>query len=104
MYNLNSFRSQQLDRLDKMNYEDIQKALKVLNLPAMITKNDIKKQYRFLVKKNHPDVGGDIEKLQELNLSHDILMEYVDNFKFAFDESEISKQLPSEAFFDNFKM
>jgi DnaJ-class molecular chaperone len=87
-----------------VNYEDIQKALKVLNLPAMITKNDIKKQYRFLVKKNHPDLGGDIVKLQELNVAYDLLIEYVDNFKFAFDESEISKQLPFKAHFDNFKM
>jgi len=93
-----------LGQPDKMNYENIQKALKVLNLPVMITKNDIKKQYRFLVKKNHPDIGGDIAKLQELNAAYDMLIEYVDNFKFAFDESEISKQLPFKAHFDNFKM
>lgn len=87
-----------------MNYKDIQKALGVLSLPAMITKDDIKKQYRFLVKKVHPDIGGDISKLQELNESYGVLMEYVDNFKFSFDESEISKQLPFKSHFDNFKM
>ncbi|MBD3807432.1 MAG: J domain-containing protein [Arcobacter sp.] len=87
-----------------MQLRDIKEALNILELPSMITKDDIKKQYRFLVKKNHPDRGGDLIKLQELNAAYDLLMEYVNNYKFSFDESEISKQLPFKLHFDNFKM
>lgn len=87
-----------------MSYINIQKALEVLNLPAMVTKNDVKKQYRFLVKKNHPDIGGDTIKFQELNEAYNLLMEYMDNFKFSFDESEVARQVPLEYHFNNFKM
>ena len=95
---------QQLGQLDNMNYTNIQKALETLNLPTMITKNDLKKQYRFLARKNHPDVGGDVVKLQELNIAYSVLIEYIDNFKFSFDENEVAKQLPSEYHLSNFKM
>jgi len=40
--------------------EEIEKALDTLYLPKMISRADIKKQYHFLAKKNHPDLGGDI--------------------------------------------
>ncbi|KIM03806.1 MAG: hypothetical protein KN64_11320 [Sulfurovum sp. AS07-7] len=87
-----------------MQPEDIKEALNILELPSMITKDDIKKQYRFLVKKTHPDIGGDAIRLQELNAAYDLLMEYINNYKFSFDESEISKQFPQKMHFDNFKM
>ena len=42
--------------------EEIAKALEILQLPNLITKADLKKRYRFLSKKNHPDIGGDEER------------------------------------------
>ncbi len=33
----------------------------------------INKAYKFLAKKHHPDLGGDIEKFQEVNRAHKIL-------------------------------
>ena len=34
---------------------------------------DLKKQFRVLVKKNHPDAGGDTVVMQEINAEYDVL-------------------------------
>ena len=34
---------------------------------------DLKKQYKELLKANHPDNGGDVEKMQEINIEYDAL-------------------------------
>ena len=46
--------------------EEIENALEVLRLPKLISRGDIKKQYHFLAKKNHPDSGGDAQKMEQL--------------------------------------
>jgi len=82
-----------------MDYIDIQNALEVLGLPNMIRKDDIKKRYRELALLYHPDRGGESssQKMDEINRAYDLLMEYIDNFRFAFDEDEFKKQNPSVA-------
>ncbi len=54
--------------------DEIEKALEILNLPKLISKADIKKQYHFLAKKNHPDLGGDVENMEQLNHAYKLLM------------------------------
>lgn len=49
--------------------EEIETALEVLELPKMITKADIKRQYRFLAQKHHPDKGGEASKMEQINQS-----------------------------------
>ncbi|HEY9191156.1 MAG TPA: DnaJ domain-containing protein [Sulfurovum sp.] len=83
--------------------EEIEKALEVLSLPKLISRSDIKKQYHFLAKKNHPDVGGDIEKMEELNHAYRLLMKYIEEFRYTFDEEEISKQFPGADHAQRFK-
>ena len=73
---------------------EIEKALNTLELPPLITRDDIKRQYRFLAKKRHPDVGGSLEKMEQLNRAYAILMKYIEEFRYTFDEEEISKQFP----------
>jgi len=74
--------------------EEIERALKILELPKLITKADIKKQYRFLARKHHPDKGGDASKMEQINLSYKLLMEYIEDFRYTFDEHEMRKQFP----------
>jgi DnaJ-class molecular chaperone len=83
--------------------ELIQNALDTLQLPQLITKDDIKKQYRYLSKKSHPDLGGDENKQEQLNQSYRILMEYIDNFRYSFSEEEINQQYPGESYAKKFK-
>ncbi len=74
--------------------EEIEKALETLQLPKLVTKADLKKQYRFLSKKNHPDIGGDEKKQEQLNVAYALLMKYIEEFRYTFDEKEVANQFP----------
>jgi len=83
--------------------EEIEKALEILELPKLITRADIKKQYRFLSKKYHPDRGGDVEKQEQLNHAYKILTTYIEEFRYTFDEKEISNQFPGARHAEQFR-
>lgn len=46
---------------------------KVLGLERNATTEQIKDSYRELAKKYHPDVGGDPEKMKEINVAYGVL-------------------------------
>jgi len=81
----------------------IEQALDILGLPKLITKDDIKKQYHFLAKKYHPDLGGSAQKMEEINHAYQFLMKYIEEFRYTFDEEEISKQFPGADHAQRFK-
>jgi len=85
-------------------FDETQKALDILSLPSLISKDDIKKQYYFLAKKNHPDVGGDASKMEELNRAYRFLMKYIEEFRYTFDEEEIAKQFPGANYAQQFNL
>jgi len=64
---------------------------------------DIRKKYKILSKKYHTDINGDKEKIQEINWAYYVLKEYIENYKFLFNEEEIIKQFPNE-FIKKFKV
>ncbi len=82
----------------------IQEAMDILDIPPLSSIKDIKRQYKKLSLKCHPDIKkGDEEIMQKLNESYKILMDYCDNYKFTFDELEIKKQYPNEFYKDKFR-
>lgn len=83
--------------------EEIEKALEILQLPKLISRADIKKQYHFLAKKKHPDRGGDVAEMEQLNHAYQLLMKYIEEFRYTFDEEEISKQFPGADYVQRFK-
>jgi len=84
-------------------FDEIQMALDTLELPTYIQKEDLKKQYHFLAKKNHPDIGGDAVVMEKLNEAYTFLMNYIDGFKYSFDEEEVSKQFPGADYVKRFR-
>ena len=64
---------------------------------------DIKKKYKKLIKKNHPDINGENDKITEINRAYEILKNYIKHYKFTFSEEEILKQFPYE-FLKKFKV
>ncbi|SFV90724.1 heat shock protein [hydrothermal vent metagenome] len=76
------------------SFETIEEALDVLELPKLVTKKDIQKQYRFLAKKYHPDFGGDAAEMERINAAYKLLMKYIEEFRYTFDEDEVSRQFP----------
>jgi DnaJ-class molecular chaperone len=83
--------------------EEIEKALETLALPKLISRSEIKQQYHFLAKKNHPDVGGSAERMESLNQAYTLLIKYIDAFRYTFDKEEISKQFPGADYVERFK-
>lgn len=51
---------------------------------------DLKDQYRKLLKENHPDNGGDLEKMQEINIEYDAM------FKIWKDRAAVANNLSEE--------
>jgi len=64
---------------------------------------DVEKKYKKLAKKYHSDIGGEDEKMKEINEAYRVLKNYIKNFKFTFSEDEIKRQYPEE-FQKNFKV
>jgi len=83
--------------------EEIETALEILQLPKLISKKNIKDQYHFLAKKNHPDIGGSAERMETLNHAYQLLSKYIDAFRYSFDDEEISKQFPGANYVQQFK-
>ena len=83
--------------------EEIENALEVLGLPKLITKADIKKRYRFLAQKHHPDKGGDANQMEKINQAYKLLIKYIDEFRYTFDNDEINKQFPGVDYAQRFK-
>jgi len=82
---------------------DIQSALDTLGLPPLVTKSDIKRQYHYLAKKYHPDLNSDSEKMEMINSSYRLLMSYIDQFRYSFNEEEISRQFPGADYAKRFR-
>lgn len=61
----------------------------ILGLDKSCTVQDIRKRYRELVKKNHPDQGGDQELFELIQLAYDIL----GNPKKRAEYDELDKQI-----------
>ncbi len=74
--------------------ELIQKALDTLGLPSMVSYKDIKRRYRELSKKIHPDRGGEESEMAKINEAYTVLKNYIENYRFSFSEEEILKQFP----------
>ena len=51
-----------------------QQALSVLGLPPNATRQQIKRRYRVLAKKHHPDRGGDQQEMRRIIAAYELLM------------------------------
>jgi DnaJ-domain-containing protein 1 len=51
-----------------------QQALAVLGLPSHATRQQIKRRYRDLAKKHHPDRGGNQQEMRRIIAAYELLM------------------------------
>jgi curved DNA-binding protein CbpA len=83
---------------------EIRNALEILGLPPLVTREEIKRRYRQLARRHHPDrKGGDAREMEAINRAYELLMDYVENFRFRFDEEEISRNYPEAGHAERFK-
>jgi curved DNA-binding protein CbpA len=81
-----------------MTFADLQKALDVFGIGERASLKEIKARHRLLVKRCHPDAGKmpDQTAIREVNAAYRILLDYVDAYRFSFDENEFYEQNPEE--------
>jgi len=61
------------DDMDEEKDVDTSKLYELLNCPKDATQNEIKKAYRKIAMKAHPDKGGDPEKFKDINQAYEVL-------------------------------
>ena len=67
-----------------------------MNVKPLSTIDEINKNYKILVKKHHPDINNENNKIVEVNKAYEILKNYIKKYRFTFSEEEIKRQYPNE--------
>lgn len=81
--------------MHQVSLSEFESAVESLELLSLTTKEHVRKKYLKLSRKYHPDMdGGSTEKFQEIREAYEILVEYMENFRFVFDEKEFKQQNP----------
>ena len=81
--------------MHQVSLSEFQEAVESLELLSLTTKEHVRKKYLKLSRQYHPDMeGGSTEKFQEIRKAYEVLVEYMDNFRFVFDEKEFKQQNP----------
>jgi len=75
-------------------YQTIRAALETLDLPPLVTRADVKKRYRQLARQYHPDRQGIEADMEKINAAYEVLIAYIDGFRYRFDPEEIAQQYP----------
>ncbi|HIP51248.1 MAG TPA: molecular chaperone DnaJ [Campylobacterales bacterium] len=81
--------------MHQVSLSEFQDAVESLELISLRTKEDVRRKYLKLSRKYHPDMeGGTTEKFQEIRQAYEVLVEYMDNFRFVFSDEEFKQQNP----------
>ncbi len=81
--------------MHQITLNEFKDAVETLGLLTLTTREDVRKRYLKLSRQYHPDMeGGDIKKFQKIREAYEILSNYMDNFRFLFDEEEFKRQNP----------
>ncbi|MBX6424050.1 DnaJ domain-containing protein [Thermosulfurimonas sp. F29] len=59
----------------------IEEARRLLGLPRETTRAEIRRAYRRLAARYHPDRAGDAEKMRALNEAYRLLMDYCEHYR-----------------------
>ncbi len=81
-----------------MIYAEFQNALQVLGLREWSAIREIRGRHRELVKRYHPDSGGDPdnEQIAQINAANRIINDYLEAYRYSFSEEEFYTQNPEE--------
>lgn len=82
----------------ELNFEKIDWARKILDLPEEATLQEIKQAYRSKVKKYHPDKTGRKgyeEKMVQINRAYETLLQYIEEYRFSFRKEDVERNDPA---------
>jgi preprotein translocase subunit Sec63 len=85
------------------NFTEIDEARKLLGLSEAATLQEIKRAYRRLAHRHHPDKGSGAgeeteETMKRLNWAYKLLLEYCGNYKYSFREEDVARAYPHDEY------
>jgi len=91
------------------NFKQIDEARKLLQLDEYATLEEIKKAYRKLAYKYHPDKCKDEKKreceenFKKISHANDILMSYCAGYNYSFKEKDVKRNTLNREFYEHLK-
>ena len=91
------------------NFNEIDEARRVLGLSETATLKEIKRAYRTLAHRHHPDKHSSVvgeetaETMKRLNRAYKLIIDYCDNYKYSFKEEDIAQTYPYDEYLRTFK-
>jgi uncharacterized protein YukE len=88
--------------VSKISFEEIDRTRKTLELEDKATLEEIKRAHRRLSKKWHPDKCKKKdqkichEKMKEINRAYKIIMKYIDDYNYSFEQERVIEESPEE--------
>jgi preprotein translocase subunit Sec63 len=88
------------------DFEQINKARKILDLKEEATLDEIKNNYRKLALKYHPDKCKEEdrkkceEKFKEITHANDILMRYCGGYRYSFKKKDVKRNTLDKKVYD----
>lgn len=83
-------------RPKRMNAKEIDRARRLLGLGLDATAAEVKKSYRVLANKHHPDKKGDEENFANIQRAYSLLKDYMSGYRYSFSLGEFRNQYPNE--------
>jgi len=92
-----------------LKFKQINEARKILGLDEEASMEEIKRAFRDLALKYHPDKCGDKDKkrceemFKKISHAKDILVSYCAKYRYSFKEKEVKKNILSKEEYEHLK-
>jgi DnaJ-class molecular chaperone len=86
------------------NFTEVDQARKVLGLGEAATLREIKRAYKTLAHRHHPDKHGSAAgeeaegTMKRLNWAYKLLMDYCANYEYSFSEEDVARAYPHDEY------
>ena len=86
------------------SFKEIDEARRLLGLGETATQKEIKRAYRRMASRHHPDKHIGVaraeneEMMKRLNEAYRLLMEYCNAYQYSFREEDVTKTYPHDEY------
>jgi len=85
------------------NFNEIEEARKLLGLGEAATLKEIKRAFRTLAHRYHPDKHSSAESskdeiMKKINWAYKLLTDYCNDYKYSFKEEDVARTYPHDEY------